>query len=95
MTLPWPGAAQLMVTLSWATPEAVRPVGAAGGSSLTRAVAVSVQGPLHAPLLSPPLVYRARALTLNVAPLVSPGSVMDRSDPLGYSFPRFASLEFL
>ena len=66
----------------------MRPVGAAGGSSLTRAVAVSVQGPLHAPLLSPPLVYRARALTLNVAPLVSPGSVMDRSDPLGYSFPR-------
>ena len=95
MTVPRLGAVQVRVTLSWATWEAVRPVGAAGGSSFTRAVTVSVHGPLQGPLFRPPLLYRARAMTLKVSPLVSPVRVMDRFSPLGYSFPRLASLELL
>ena len=58
-------------------------------------MAVAVHEPLHGPLLSPPLVYRVRAMTLKVAPLVSPVRVIVVSAPLGYSFPRLASLEFL
>ena len=53
---------------------------------------MSVQGPLQGSSFCPPLVYRARALALKVAPLVSPLRVIDLSSPPGYAFPRLASL---
>ena len=71
------------------------PVGAAGRSSLTRAVMVSVHGPLQGPPFCPPLVYRARILALKVSPPASPVRVIDVSVPPGYSFPRLASLAAL
>ena len=87
-----PGAVQVRVTLLWATCEAVSPVGAASGSSLTRALTVAVHGPLQGPSSFPPLVYRVRAWTLKVAPLVSPVRVIDVAFPLGYAFSLLASL---